>query len=87
MWFLVRDLAEVAPVVGGAERTGQHLQLLAIDVAHAVGHLLGTSDLHALPLFQRAHEIAGIAKAVGRAGVEPGIAAAELLDAELAGFR
>ena len=48
--------------------------------------LLGTGDLDAGAMFERAHEGRSVVQAVVRAGVEPRIAASETRDLEIAAF-
>ena len=49
--------------------------------------LLGTGDLEALALLQRADEFGRLDQRIRRAGVEPGEAAAEPLDLQLAALQ
>src|SRR6476646_10106402 len=82
-----RDALEILAVVRLAvEKLRQLEQLLRIDEALAEGDLLDAADLLAGAFLQRAHEFLGLDQRIMRAGVEPGIAAAEPLDGELAGF-
>ena len=55
-----------------------------LDPAGAIGDLLRAGDLQALALLERGDELAGLEQAVVRAGVEPGVAAADDLDVEVA---
>lgn len=50
-------------------------ELFRIDKAVGIGDLFRTGDLEALPPLERGNEIAGFQEAVGRSGIEPGIAA------------
>src|SRR5690349_13520536 len=53
-----------------------------VDEALAPGDLLRAADLQTLPILDRLDELRRAQQAGGRAGVEPGVAAAELLDRE-----
>src|SRR5438132_13498588 len=76
-------VAQVVSIIVSQAR-GEVLDLLRGDVAHAVGHLFDTSDLQALPRFDRLDKVGGLHERFRRAGVEPGKAATEALDAKLA---
>ena len=80
---LVEQPAEVLAVIVG-KRGGEPLDFRGRDEAHPVGDLLDAGDLQALPLLDRLHEIRGLEQRLVRARVEPGEAAAEDLDRELA---
>ena len=70
-----------------ASAVGQLAQLLGVDPAAAVGDLLQAADPQALALLHRADELAGLDQAVVGAGVQPGEAAAQQFDVELAGLQ
>jgi hypothetical protein len=67
-------------------RTEMGSALGGVDVAEAVGDLLGAGDLEALAVLDGVDEVRGFEQRVVGAGVEPGDAAAEELGAELAAF-
>src|SRR5204863_6542582 len=75
---------QIAPIVVLAETAGLREQLVAVDIAHIVGDLLDAGDLEPLPHLDRADIFAGAKQILMRAGVEPGIAAAELFDLQAA---
>src|SRR5918993_1467914 len=62
-------------------------ELIPIDPPGIERDLLGASDPEALAFFQGPYELRGLDEAVRRAGVEPGIAPAHLLDVELAALQ
>ena len=53
----------------------------------AEGDLLQAGDVDALAVLQRADELAGLEQAVVGAGVEPGVAAGQVFDEEVARFQ
>jgi hypothetical protein len=63
------------------QRLAQGSQLGGIDPAVHVGDLFRAADLESLPRLDGLDELAGLQQGFVRAGVEPGIAAAELLSA------
>ena len=75
-------MGEVLPVAALRQRGGECLQLGRVDPAVPPGDLLRATDLEPLALLERMNELAGFEKALGRAGVEPGIAAAERFDGQ-----
>src|SRR5512141_3157291 len=77
------DLREVLPVPVLQHRLCQRLELLRADPTRAVRNLLRARDLQALALLERRDELARLEQAVVGAGIEPGIATAHDLDAEL----
>src|SRR5690606_13698104 len=82
--LLAQQPVEILSIaVLAAVAVGSGPQLLRADIALAPGNLLGRGDLEALPLLHRGDEVRRIQQAVRRAGIEPGEAAAEQLDAEL----
>ena len=63
---------------------GELPETAGVDVAHAVGDLLGAGDLEALALLDRLDEQAGLEQRLVGAGIEPRGAAAQQLDLERA---
>jgi hypothetical protein len=59
------------------------LELVGADPPVVEGDFLGASDFEALELFECGNELPGLEQAVVGAGVEPGVATAHELDAEL----
>src|SRR5206468_11708947 len=82
--LIAQHALQVVPVAALGERGRERLQLARTDPARAIRDLLRARDLQPLPLLQGGDELAGLEQAVVRAGIEPGIAAAQDLDAELA---
>ena len=78
------DHLEVLAVVGLAVALGAGEQGLAVDPAVLVGDLLRDAHGEVLGALDRADELGGLEERLHRAGVEPGVAAAEGLDRELA---
>src|ERR1035437_2943029 len=76
--------AQVRGVTGLTESSDVGLELGAIDPALMVGDFLQTGDFQALAVFDDVHELRGVEQGVVRAGVEPGSAAAEELNVQLA---
>ena len=72
------------PVAVLGQRLSQCLELLRGDPTLAEGDFFEAGDLEALALLDGGDELAGFEQAVVGAGVEPGVAAAEDLDVELA---
>src|SRR5882724_12049012 len=83
-------LAENFPQISAVGRLAQPrdvgLELGAIDPIPAIGDLLQAGDLEALAILDDMHELGGLEQRVVGAGVEPGGAAAEDLDLQLAGL-
>ena len=67
-----------------AHRLRDPLDVVAADVAHAIGDFLDAADHQPLALFDGLHELRGLEQRLVRAGVEPGDAAPELFDRERA---
>ena len=80
----VRQIAQDAAEFGLAECARVVAQLGGVDEAHAEGDLLRAADLEALALLDGLHEGRRLQQAVGRAGIEPGAAAAEPFDVQRA---
>src|SRR5699024_9627703 len=80
----VGDVLQVLPVGGLAIPRGGLQQLVPADPPILEGDLLGGADLDALPLFDHADKVGGVHQAVHGAGVQPGKAAAQQLDVQLA---
>ena len=74
---------QILAVVVLLERLSKLMDLLASDVAHAVGDLFEAGDLEALARLDGLDEGGGLQQGVMGAGVEPGVAAAHGLDVEL----
>ena len=72
------------PVAGVFHRLGKAQQLFGVDEALAERDFLGAGDLQALTLLHDVDELRGFEQRFMRAGVEPGIAAAETLDMKFA---
>ena len=71
--------------VGGfGDLCGEAAELVGVDIAEAVGDLLGAGDLEALAVLDGLDEVGGVEQGVVGAGIEPGEAAAEDLGAEFA---
>src|SRR5438477_2288112 len=81
---LFEQVRQIASVIILAETVRLREQLVAVDIAHIVGDLLDAGDLEPLAHFDRADIFAGAQQILMRAGVEPGIAAAELFDLQCA---
>ena len=75
------------PVAGVFHRLGKPQQLLGVDEALAEGDFLGAGDLQALALLDDVDELRCLEQRFMRAGVEPGIAAAEALGMQFAALR
>src|SRR5580765_8573362 len=73
---------QVLAVFAVLDRLDQPRQAGIVDIALAPGDLLGAADLQALAVLDRLDELRGAQQARRRAGVEPSIAAAELLDGQ-----
>ena len=80
---LVEECLEVLAVFVG-ELGGEVFDLRGVDEAHPVGDFLDAGDLQALAVLDRLDVVGGLDERFGGAGVEPGEAPAEALDAELA---
>src|SRR5438270_560770 len=78
---------QILSVIRAAERRCQGLELTRVDKAAIEGDLLRARDLEALPFLERSDELRRLDQAVGRAGIEPGIAAAHHLDGQLSAFQ
>src|SRR6185437_998523 len=76
---------EIGAVAGFSVEGGLPQQLLGIDEALSERDLLGAADLFAGALLQSTHEFRGLEQRIMRTGVEPGIAAAEPFEVQLAG--
>ena len=79
-----RQVTEIGGIVALAETRDRSLQPLVVDEPGAPGDLLRAGDLHPLPPLERGDELGGLEQTVGRAGVEPGKAAAHHFDVQLA---
>src|SRR5258707_10361341 len=77
---MCQQLGEILPIAIALELRGQDLEPRMVDPAEPPGNLLGTGDLEALPCFDGGDELACLAQALRRAGIEPGETAPELLD-------
>src|SRR5499427_9728624 len=73
---------QILAVFGVLDRHDQLFQALVVDIALAPGDLLRRADLQALAVLDGLDELRGAQQARRRAGVEPGVAATELLDRE-----
>src|SRR5215212_10453241 len=73
---------QVLAVFALLDRPDQAGEAGIVDIALTPGDLFGAADLQALAVLHRLDELRGTQQAGRRAGVEPGIAAAELLDGE-----
>ena len=80
--MVVQKLHQVRPVPGLQERLSDLHELVVGEEALAPGDLFGRADLGTLPPLDRAHEVAGVVEGVEGAGVEPGGATREDLDAQ-----
>src|SRR5690349_11403092 len=83
----LRQFEQHATQLGLAETARMATQRVGIDQAHPERDLLGATYQEPLPRLDGLHERRGLQKTVGRAGVEPGIAAREPLDLERAFFK
>ncbi|MNW09107.1 hypothetical protein D3C71_2060280 [compost metagenome] len=72
------------PVAVFGQGLRQALQLFGADPLTAPGDLFRAGDFQALTPLQRGDELAGLQQAVVGARVQPGVATAHDLDAELA---
>ena len=70
---------EIPAVVVG-KLGGEHFDLPRDDEPHVVGDFLDAGDLQPLARLDRLDEVGGLHQRLGRAGIEPGEAAAEALD-------
>src|SRR5690242_14598509 len=75
---------QVLPVAVLGERVAEALELRRVDVALAVGDLLRTRHLEALPPLERLDVMRRLEEGLVRAGVEPRHAASHHLAGELA---
>src|ERR1700730_3373685 len=78
------DGFEIAAIPAWLQRAHELCELAAVDEAHSQGNLLGTGDLQSGTLLEDAHELACLVEIFGRAAIEPGAAASDLLHGELA---
>src|SRR5689334_14081761 len=85
VFLTVREPREVAAVLGLHERLAAATKASGVDPAIAEGDFLGRGDEEALPLFDRLDEVRGLDQGFVGAGVEPGRAAADHLDAQSPG--
>src|SRR5688572_17990713 len=81
---LLQDLAKVVAVRALPHRRGEPGELLRRDVGHPEGDLLEAGDHQPLALLDRLHEVRRLDERRVRAGVEPGGAAGQTLDVQLA---
>ena len=81
---LLNDAQQVLAVGAFGDAGCQGAQLTGINVAEAVGDLLGTGHLEALAMFEGGNKIGCFEQRIVCSGVEPSDAAAEELGAELA---
>ena len=72
------------PVAGVFHRLGKAQQLFGVDEALAERDFLGAGDLQALTFLHDVDELGGFEQRFMRAGVEPGVAAAETLGMKFA---
>ncbi len=79
-----QELEQVGTVPGFHQGFGAHAQFVVVEEALAPGHFFGHADLHAGAALHRSHVVGGIRHLVERPGVEPGGAAGQDLDLELA---
>ncbi len=84
LFVLAVQQAEQVLAVAVVEAVGQGCELLGGDEALVEGDLFEAGDLQALALFDRRDEVGRLEQRSLGAGVEPGEAAAEQLDVELA---
>jgi hypothetical protein len=82
VWQLLDQAGEVASVGCLAQLVGELQELVAIDPALAVGDFFRAGDLEALAFLDALDEVGGLQQGLGRAGVEPGEAAAELFEVQ-----
>src|SRR5882672_7903366 len=73
---------QILAVFAFPDRLDQQGEAGIVDIALAPGDLLGAADLQALAILDGLDELGGAQQARRRAGVEPGIAAAQFLDGE-----
>src|SRR5262249_51986753 len=73
---------QILAVFAVADGLDEFREPCIIDIALAPGDFFGAADLQTLAILHRLDELRGAQQARRRAGVEPGIAAAELLDRE-----
>src|SRR3712207_1557889 len=78
--------AEIIGIAGLPQRRRPLDHLVGGEIAQTISDLLRAGDLDSLAMLDGAHERGGFVKAVVGAGIEPGIAAAEANDVELAGL-
>src|SRR5690606_29782281 len=76
------QLDEVGAVAGLAELGAEAAEGRGVDPPAAEGDLLGAADLQALALLEGLDEGGGGEQGLGVARVEPGVAAAEALEAQ-----
>src|SRR5947209_2764497 len=77
---------QILPVAALRCPLRQPVELIGIDVTQPQRDLLDAGDAQALALLEDLHEVAGFDQRLVRAGVEPGKAAAEHLDMQVAAF-
>src|ERR1051325_1601620 len=82
--FVVQQRQEVLAVRAVAQLFGEAAHAVRIDQPEVIRHLLGARDLQPLPQLHGLDEVRRLQQRFLRAGVEPRVAAAELLDAQLA---
>src|ERR1051326_7904887 len=80
---LFEQVRQVASVIILAETARLGEQLVAIDIAHIVGHLFHAGALEPLPHLDRADIFTGAEQILMRAGVEPSVARSEEHTSEL----
>ena len=82
--LLVHQAKKILPVFSVRDRSRLIAHLLGVDISESERNFLEASDLETLPRFHDLHEIGGLQKGVGRAGIEPGNSASDPLHMELA---
>src|SRR5262249_18729063 len=74
--------AQILAVFAVADRLDEFREPCIIDISLSPGDFFGAADLQTLAILHRLDELRGAQQARRRAGIEPSIAAAELLDRE-----
>ena len=75
---------EILPVSRALHRLGKPQQLFGVDEALGERDFLRAGDFQALALLDDVDELRGLEQRFMRAGIEPGVAAAEPLDMKFA---
>lgn len=75
-----QQFVQVASIAVLGHGSGEGVQGVVVAPGLAPGDFLGAGDLEALAVFDGLDELAGFQQAVVGAGVEPGIAAAQVFD-------